>query len=231
MLKTAFESVTNLFFPRLCFGCGSELFGEQQVLCMVCRDNLPETNFFMHANNPVEKIFWGRISLVSATSYLYFSKGSVLQHLMHNFKYRGKQDIGLYLGNLMGLQFNHSNRFNTIDALVPLPLHYRKEKKRGYNQAEILCSGISDITGVPVLKNVVSRPEVTETQTHKNRQSRWENIEGKFRLTNPELLSNKHVLLVDDVVTTGATLESCGHAILAAPGCRLSVATLAYTSL
>jgi ComF family protein len=229
-LKSTISSLTNLFFPKLCSGCGNDLFGDEEILCISCIDKLPVTNFHLHANNPVEKIFWGRLPLVMAASYLYFTKDSLLQHLLHSFKYNGNKDIGFYFGRCMGKAFLQSNRFNQIDGLIPLPLHPRKEKKRGYNQATVLCNGIADIMQIPVFTNAIVRPTATETQTHKNRIRRWQNIEGKFLMNDMNIILNKHVVLIDDVVTTGATLESCGQELLKAHGVRLSIATLAYTS-
>jgi len=230
ILQNPFQPLTNLFFPKLCKGCGNDLFGNEEALCLPCIDKLPGTNFHFHSNNPVEKIFWGRLPLVSASSYLYFTKDSLLQHLLHAFKYKGNKEIGFYFGRCMGKSFVQSNRFNHIDALIPLPLHPKKEKKRGYNQATVLCDGIAEIMHIPVLKNAIIRPTVTETQTHKNRIRRWQNIEGKCLLADRNAISNKHVLLIDDVVTTGATLEACGQELLEADGLRLSIATLAYTA-
>src|SRR5215208_6566932 len=131
LLQEPLRSLTNLFFPRLCTGCGNDLFGKEEVLCLACIDKLPVTNFHLHANNPVEKIFWGRLPVVSASSYLYFTKDSLLQQLLHAFKYRGAKEIGLHFGRCMGKSFIESNRFNKVEALIPLPLHPRKEKKRG----------------------------------------------------------------------------------------------------
>lgn len=230
LLQEPLRSLTNLFFPRLCTGCGNDLFGKEEVLCLACIDKLPVTNFHLHSNNPVEKIFWGRLPLVNASSYLYFTKDSLLQQLLHAFKYKGAKEIGLYFGRCMGKSLLQSNRFHHIDGLIPLPLHPKKERKRGYNQATVLCEGISEIIQVPVLRNSILRPSATQTQTHKNRIHRWENIEGKFLLSDSDSISNKHILLIDDVVTTGATLESCGQELLATEGLRLSIATLAYTS-
>ena len=230
LLANPFQSLVNLIFPKLCRGCGNDLFGTEEVLCLQCIDKLPATNFHLHANNPVEKIFWGRLPLVSASSHFYFTKDSLLQHLLHAFKYKNAVEIGLYFGRCMGRSFLQSNRFNNIDALIPLPLHPRKEKKRGYNQATVLCEGIAEITKVPVLKTAVIKPRSTQTQTHKDRVGRWQNIEGKFLLADVAPIANKHVLLVDDVVTTGATLESCGQQLLNIEGLQLSIATLAYTS-
>ena len=230
-LREVAQSLTHIFFPRLCSGCGNDLFGVEEMLCIECIDKLPTTNFHLHLNNPVEKIFWGRLPLAGASSYLYFTKDSLLQHLLHAFKYNGDKEIGFYFGRCMGKSFVQSNRFNDIYGLIPLPLHPKKERKRGYNQAVVLCEGIADIMQIPILKDVIIRPTATQTQTHKNRIRRWENIDGKFLLVQPELIKNKHVLLVDDVVTTGATLESCGLELLETKQTTLSVATLAYTAL
>jgi ComF family protein len=191
---------------------------------------LPHTNFAVHANNPVEKIFWGRLPLISASSEFYFAKGTIIQHLIHEFKYRGNKDIGVYLGNLMGSSFINTNRFNKIDALIPLPLYADKERKRGFNQAAILCMGMSEIMNIPAINGNVIRRRFTETQTKKHRVQRWQNVEGSFRINDTSQLQGKHLLLVDDVVTTGATLEACGREILDIGNVQLSVATLAYAS-
>lgn len=183
----------------------------------------------MHANNPLEKKFWGRLALTSAMSELYFSKNSIVQNMIHEFKYRGNKKAGHYFGNLIGRSLRNSNRFN-IDAIVPLPLFIRKEKMRGFNQAEILCHGIAEILCKPVIAKNVTRRIFTESQTKKHREERWKNVEGIFYINDPKSLEGKHILLVDDVVTTGATLEACGSEILKIPGATLSVATLAIAS-
>jgi ComF family protein len=180
----------------------------------------------MHSNNPVEKKFWGRIPVASAMSEFYFSKTSVIQNLIHEFKYKGNKKIGHYLGNMIGKSLINSNRF-PIDAIIPLPLFEKKEKKRGYNQAEILCYGISEELNIPVIKNNVIRMIHTETQTKKGRLERWTNVEKVFFVKHPESLENKHLLLVDDVITTGSTLEACGSKILKVKNVKLSIATLA----
>jgi ComF family protein len=145
---------------------------------------------------------------------------------MHQLKYRGNKDLGVQLGRIMGNALKSSNRFNDINAFIPLPLFPSKEKKRGYNQAKVLCDGIAEIISLPVLSNVIIRPQHTETQTKKGRIERWKNIEGKFKLIDPASIQNKHLLLIDDVVTTGATLEACGNELLLAENVKLSVATL-----
>ena len=229
-LKNIFQSVNHLFFPSICAGCATDIINDEQLLCLQCMDRLPVTNFHLHANNPVEKIFWGRLPLSAACSYLYFTKDSLLQHLLHQFKYKGDKEIGLFFGRRMGESFLQSHRFKDIDALVPLPLFPSKERKRGFNQATILCEGIAETMHIPILKNYIVRTAATQTQTHKTRVQRWKNMEGKFVLKKNDLLKNKHVLLVDDVVTTGATLEACSRELLKADGIKLSIATLAYTS-
>lgn len=152
-----------------------------------------------------------------------------MQKLMHEFKYRGNKELGLYLGRLLGRSLQES-RFNDIEALVPLPLFPSKEKKRGFNQSQVLCEGITEILSIPVLNDVIVRIADTETQTKKNRVERWQNMEGKFELIDPQSVKGRHVLLIDDVITTGATLEACGRELIKAEGLRLSIATLCFSS-
>jgi ComF family protein len=229
LLKEIKDALLHLVFPHVCEGCGTDNLQAEHLLCLRCLSSLPSTNFHMHASNPIEKIFWGRIPVTSATSQYYFTKESMMQHLMHQFKYKGNKEVGTYLGKLMGWALVESNRFSFIDALVPLPLHRSREHKRGYNQATVLCEGISSILNKPVLKNVVIRREQTETQTKKGRIQRWQNMAGKFELANPQAIKDKQVLLVDDVVTTGATLEACGQEILKAENVQLNIATLCFS--
>ena len=191
---------------------------------------LPETGFFGLSGNPIEKIFYGRLPVKKAASGYYFSKSSVLQRLTHQLKYSGNREVGRQLGRWMGLQLQNSGRFTDVEALVPLPLFPEKEKKRGYNQATLLCEGIADICNLPVLNDAVRRKRYTDTQTKKGRTERLKNVEGSFELGDAQLIRQKHVLLVDDVITTGATLEACGFAITQAENTALSIATLAWSS-
>ena len=229
-LKEIKESILHVVFPHVCDGCGSDLLNIESHLCIRCLASLPETNFEFHSGNPVEKDFWGRLPLITASAHLYFTKESLVQHLMHQLKYRSNIEIGLQLGRIMGNAIKTSNRFNHIDALIPLPLFPSKEKKRGYNQAKVLCDGMAEVLNLPVLSDVITRPHHTETQTKKGRIERWKNIDGKFRLIDPAAIRNKHLLLVDDVITTGATLEACGNELLSAQNVKLSVATLCVAS-
>jgi len=192
-------------------------------------DNLPHTDFAVHANNPLEKKFWGRIAIAAAMSEFYFSKDSVVQNMIHEFKYRGNKKAGKYFGNMIGKSLINSNRF-PVDVIVPLPLFERKERARGFNQSEILSNGIAEIINKPVLKNNIIRKVFTETQTKKHRLERWKNVDNIFQVTYPKELEGKKILLVDDVITTGATLDSCGTEILKLKDVALYVATLAYAS-
>jgi len=229
-LKEIKDSLLHVVFPHVCDGCGSDLLNVESCLCIRCLSSLPETNFEKHDNNPVEKLFWGRMQIINASASFYFTKESLMQRLMHQFKYKGNKDLGLQLGRLMGAALRSSNRFKNVDALIPLPLFPKKEKKRGYNQAAVLCDGLAEILNLPVLNKVILRPQHTDTQTKKGRIERWKNIEGKFLLRDPGAIKNKHLLLVDDVVTTGATLEACGNELLLVEGVKLSVTTLCLAS-
>lgn len=216
----------HLFYPHNCIGCGSDVISEDNFLCLKCINDLPHTNFAMHKNNAVEKKFWGRIAVASAMSEFYFSKGSIVQNMIHEFKYRGNKKAGKYFGNIMGKSLLNSTRFN-IDIIIPLPLFERKEKTRGFNQAEILCNGISEIINKPVISKNLIRKVGTETQTKKHRIERWKNVDGIFYVQEPKQLEGKSILLVDDVITTGATIDACGTEILKIKDVRLSVASLA----
>ncbi|MDQ6890796.1 MAG: ComF family protein, partial [Bacteroidota bacterium] len=212
----------HFFYPHNCIGCGSDIIESENFLCLECINNLPHTSFSLHANNPVEKMFWGRIAIIAGMSEFYFSKASIVQNLIHELKYKGNKKAGIYLGNLMGKSLKNSNRFANIDLLVPLPLFTKKEFKRGYNQAEVLCQGIAEEMKVPLLTKNVIRIIHTETQTKKGRIQRWENVEKSFSVLDPAFLKGKHVLLVDDVITTGATMEACGAEILKVAQVKLS---------
>jgi ComF family protein len=217
-------------FPHVCEGCGSDLLEIHNELCLKCLSSLPQTNFHLHPDNPIEKMFWGRLPVIHGTAQYYFTKESLMQRLMHQLKYKGNKEVGIYLGKLMGHALAASNRFTSVDALIPLPLFPAKEKRRGYNQATAICQGIAEVMKKPLLENVIIRTTYTDSQTKKNRVERWQNMEGRFELAQPKALEGKHVLLVDDVITTGATLEACGREITKASNVQLSIATLCFSS-
>jgi len=227
-LHTWTSDLTGLFFPKSCAVCGKSLHRQEEILCTSCFYKLPRTNFQNEAENPVLEIFTGRLPLVSATSFLFFSKGGETQQLIHKLKYDGRKEIGVYLGKLFGNQLNNSTLFNTANVLIPVPLHPKKEHKRGYNQSKMIADGIASRMKVQVLSEVVFRKTHTSTQTRKSRYERWENVKDIFEIKNGQCLEGKHVILVDDVITTGATLEACGNKLLEIPGIQLSIASLAY---
>lgn len=228
-INAVFNDIIHLFFPHVCVGCGSDILEDKQQLCLHCLSQLPVTNFFDQPGNPVEKNFYGRLAVRNAGAAYFFTKGSLMETLVYELKYRGNKDIGYYLGKLLGGFLQNNSRFATIDALVPLPLNPRRQRKRGYNQATLLCEGMASVWNKPVLDKAIVRKVYTETQTQKGRITRWENMKGVFEVAEPSAIQNKHILMVDDVVTTGASLEACGAEILKVPGATLSIATLAYT--
>ena len=228
-LSSYFNDLAHLFFPHVCEGCGTDVLSNESLLCGACFVKLPETGFIKEPNNPVEKIFYGRIKVEAAGSAFYFTKHSMLQHLIFQLKYRGNKDVGFYLGKLLGYQLMQTNRFDDVDIIIPLPLNPRKERKRGYNQAAMIAEGIVSVWKRPIVKDTVQRLVFTETQTHKDRISRWQTMEGVFATSNEEAIRNKHVLLIDDIVTTGATLEACGEKLLQVSNTKLSIVTAAYT--
>ena len=226
-IQSAINSLIHLFFPHVCIGCGSDILDNKHHLCLRCLSQLPETNFFDKANNPVEQRFFGRINIKNAGAGYFFTKNSLLQTLLFELKYKGNKEIGFYLGQLLGKFLINNDRFKHVDALIPLPLHLIREKKRGYNQASVLCNGIASVWKKPVIEQAVIRKINTETQTQRGIINRWENMDGVFAIAEPFIIKNKHLLLVDDVVTTGASLEACGSEILKVTGTKLSIATLA----
>jgi ComF family protein len=174
----------------------------------------------------VARLFWGRIPVENAYSLYRYQKGSRFQSLIHDLKYRDRKDIGIEFGRLMGVEIKRSP-FSTAELILPVPLHESKQRKRGYNQCDPICKGLSESLEIPYRSDQLDRPEDSGTQTDKSRLERWRNVDGIFRVINPGKLRNKHILLADDVVTTGATLEACASAVLSVEGTRVSIATLA----
>src|SRR5450432_129182 len=224
-----FQSLVHLFFPFTCCGCGSDLLAEHSLFCIYCQASMPLTRFEFFPANPIEKIFWGRTEIEAATAHMYFTSGSVVQHSLHLLKYKGRKEIGIFFGQGMGKLLKQSLRFQNCEIIIPLPLFAAREKKRGYNQATMIATGISRQLEIPVVPDAVIRIKKTATQTHKSRIQRWENMEATFRIRDPRKIQGKHILLVDDVVTTGASLEACARALLEVPGLKVSIACLAHT--
>lgn len=219
----------SLFYPQLCGACGTNLVSNESVICSSCCYHLPETNFHLYADNRVAKQFWGRVPFLSCSAYLYFSKGSRVQRLMHQLKYNNKPEVGVKLGQMYGNQLKKNFTGALPDLLIPVPLHPAKQKKRGYNQSESFAQGLSASLGIPVDNKILQRSHFTETQTKKSRFNRYENMRDVFTVKDASVLEGKHVLLVDDIITTGATVESCANALLKVNSLTISIAAIAFT--
>lgn len=225
-IKSLTDSVIGLFYPDYCPGCGEPLVGGEHYICTDCILNLPYTYFDNSRKNVISELLMGRFSLEKANSLCYFVKNGRLQKLLHNLKYGNKPEIGTELGIHLGHELEKSD-LSDFDVIIPVPIHPKKKKIRGYNQSTAIAIGIAQIIDKPIDTESVIRTIFTETQTKKNNIQRWENVENIFEVKFPENIENKHILIVDDVITTGATLESLGNVIEKIKGTKISVATLA----
>lgn len=216
----------NLFYPNNCACCNLVLKKGEAQVCIMCQTEMPRTNYIKQIDNPVAKLFWGRVELTYGFSAFHFGKKGRLQDLIHNLKYKGITDIGVFLGAEIGKDIQENIPPNTFSCVVPVPLHPKKQLKRGYNQSSYLAKGISTVTGIPTNEKVIIRQKETTSQTRKSKFERWENVENIFKVIDTSQ-ENKHFLLVDDVVTTGATLESCALELLKIPGAKVSIAVAA----
>jgi len=220
--------MAELFYPNLCIACNNRLVSQEKFLCMHCWHDLPVTNFHFSPDNKVAKLFWGRVLIENATAFFAYNKGSNYQHLIHFIKYKGLKELGFETGIRFGHALKNTVNFGDADIIVPVPLHPEKEKQRGYNQSEWIARGLGASMQKPVSVNNLVRKIHTSTQTRKNRFERWENVDNIFEIKNPDVFAGKLVLLTDDVVTTGSTLEACTIELLKIKGTRVSVATLAF---
>lgn len=222
-----FHDFINLFYPSLCQICEKELLKNEKVICTKCLHELPVTPNQLNNENPAKKVFYGRLEIEEAASLLVFQKKGSVQKLIHQLKYKGQREIGQFLGEWMGANLRENLKFSEIDAVIPVPLHKKKLKSRGFNQVEDFGIEISKALQVPYLENVLLKKSFSTTQTIKARLARWGNIEETFVLANPALIQNKHILIVDDLVTTGSTLEACATVLKQAGGVKISIATMA----
>jgi len=214
-------------YPRVCAACNFPLMIQESVICNACFYRLPKTNFHQETDNALEKIFWGRLPLFHAAAYLYFRKKGKVQHLLHQLKYKGLKEVGFEVGKRYGKILKESAHFQNIDLIIPVPLHPAKLIKRGYNQSEWFGLGLQESWGIPISITHLTKTENTQTQTKKNRYQRWENVETVFSINKSETLKNKNVLLIDDVITTGSTIESCGSLLVSSGINSLSLACIA----
>lgn len=227
IIKEWLSSFLFLLFPRCCIVCGRPLVKGEECICVLCNIDLPRTNYHLRKDNPVEQLFWGKIPLGRATSFFFYRKGDDFRRIIHQLKYGGQKEVGEIMGRYMATEMLSSSFFEGIDVIIPVPLHKKKLKIRGYNQSEWLAKGIAAVTGIPIVTDAVVRQKHTETQTRKSVSARWENVEGIFELGNADSLLGKHILLIDDVLTTGATTVECGVRLAEVEGVTISVLTLA----
>lgn len=222
------DDLLELIYPSICITCGKRLVMQENFICMNCWLDLPAGHFETETANKVSQLFWGRIQVEKAVSWFQYRKGSRYQKLIYFIKYKGLKELGYEAGKRYGRILSETELFDNIDAIIPVPLHERKLKKRGYNQSEWIAMGMADALQKPLITDNLIRHIHTPTQTRKGRFERWQNVEGIFGVNSLPVLENKHLLLVDDVVTTGSTLEACAMVLLQAAGVKLSIATLAY---
>ncbi|MDU8884898.1 phosphoribosyltransferase family protein [Yeosuana sp. MJ-SS3] len=229
MLQTA-KNLIDLFFPKVCYSCNTLLTDNEKYVCTDCRHDLPVTNFHHSGDDFVLKIFYGRVKIEQATALLRFRKKDIVQQLLHNLKYRGYEDIGIFLGDWLGEELKTIENYNFIEAVIPVPLHKKKLKKRGYNQVAKFGKHIADALNCEYLDNVLIKISDTESQVFKGRFARWSNSNEVFSIQNKHLIGGKHILLVDDIITTGATIESCVNVLNQANGLKISVASMAIAN-
>lgn len=224
------KHIINLLFPRTCAACGNILLEGEDTVCTTCRFLLPKTHYETNPDNPLAQMFYGQMPFHAVMAEFFFSKTGKVQHLIHGLKYHHCRENGMFLGQEIGKSLIQATDYQGIECIVPIPLHPKKEKIRGYNQSHVIAEGISEIMNVPIAEKCLVRSVFTDTQTKKSREDRYQNVKDIFEVRNPSQLAGKHILLVDDVLTTGATLMSAGKALLHVEGIKISVATVACAS-
>lgn len=228
------HALINLLFPRKCVVCGHRLMQDEAHLCLQCLGNMPHTLYHLYPGNPLEQRFYGSIDIKKIAGYFYYSPESPYHQIIHQIKYYGHTELGIYMGRCMATHLLTGNEdfFHDIHAIVPVPLAAKRQHQRGYNQCELLAEGISKVTGLPVMAHAMRRTVDNPTQTHLTDTERWENVKGIFEFdpSYKHLLEGKHILLIDDVTTTGATLTACAKALTSGlDKCEISIAALGVT--
>jgi ComF family protein len=227
-LSDLWDDFISLLFPRLCYACGDHLLRNEYLICTGCFVGIPRTNYHLEPDNPVSQLFWGRCLIEKAAAFSFYNRGSRIAKLIHNLKYKGIEELGSELGKIYGSSLKSSGFLSDLDLIIPVPLHPSKKRTRGFNQSELISDGISEVTGIPVMADLFIRKSYSVTQTRRSRYERWTNVEGIFHVVDKEELIGRHVLLVDDVITTGSTIESCTNELLKIEGVRVSAVALAF---
>ncbi len=224
------KDLYGLVYPEICCACGRRLKIQENYICLHCSYTLPKTNFAKEADNLVAKKLAGRIPYQAAMAMYYFTKKGKIQNLLYHLKYKGCYEVGCILGKKMGKELSQYEDWNRVEVIVPVPLHPKKQKKRGYNQSDAIGEGLAETMKIDCMSDAVIRNTHTETQTQMSKEARWDNVAHIFEVKNAEALANKHILLLDDVITTGATLEALSSSLLQLPNVKISVAALACAS-
>lgn len=227
---TLINDFLSLIYPRYCEACGSNLYKHEDLICNQCIITLPHSNYHLLSVNEINLLFAGRVPLVHALCIFNFEKSGRVQKLIHALKYQNQMGLGIWLGNYYSNLLKANSILDDVDLLIPIPLHKNKLKQRGYNQSECFAKGLSEVFERPMLNNCILRLSETSTQTKKKKFERWQNVEGVFKINNPSILENKHVLLVDDVITTGATIDATWQAIKDIEGIKISVISIAFAA-
>ncbi len=224
------NNIVSAFFPATCLGCSAKLIHQEKHICTHCRHNLPFTSYHKHSQNPVMNSFYGRVLLENATSLLHYKKNGVVQQLLHQLKYKEQQGVGTIFGDMLGNDLKNEASYQTITHVIPVPLHKKRLQKRGYNQVTTFGKQLATHLNADYVDTVLIKINNTKTQAFKNRAARWMTIQDSFTIENFEQLANAHILLVDDVITTGATLEACANALKKIPNIKISIATMSIAS-
>jgi len=229
VIKAWYEALVHVFYPSLCYGCNNELIQGDQYICLQCQTEMGRTYFESIRDNPVEKLFWGRADIQCAASTFYYIDKTPLQQIVHHIKYRQEKELGIHMVEIMGIHGSGLFTECKTDLCIPMPLHPKKEYKRGYNQASLLCEGIFKQTGIPYNEKALVRNENTRTQTKKSRIERWKNVASVFDVIEPLVINDKHVVVVDDVITTGASTEACVNTLMQHGAKTVGIYSLAFT--
>lgn len=230
-IKDIFNSFIDTLFPRICPVCNNVLLSHEKHICTKCRIDIPITRYHMQEFNAMEQLFAGKTPIEKAVGYFFYEKGNPYSNILHNIKYRNNPQLGQYVAKLFAQELLSRDIFRDIDCIIPVPLHHRKKIQRGYNQSEYIAKGFSEVFDIPVHNNIIIAHKSHESQTNKGIYERWLNTQNIFSAQDTQVLENKHVLIVDDVVTTGATLLSAALTIASVPNIKISLATIGVARL
>jgi len=230
-LSNILNDISNVLVPRVCFGCNTHLLGGEHILCTLCRNDLPLTNYNFNVENPVDRIFYGRINIIKANSFLFFVENGVVQQLLHHLKYKNQEKVGDFIGDWFGQLIKEQGFIDKIDLVIPVPLHSKKLRQRGYNQLTRFGLRLSEHLGAEFREDILLKTSNSRTQSKKGRIGRWFENKSLFDITKSSLIEGKNILLIDDIITTGATIEMCAKALHKCQNIKIFVASMAVVPL